>query len=294
MSCCCQNNAPTVPLFSFRTSGERCGRSYNHETDIHTAVSASHTCCQVYLGDPETYQCKTLSPAEKEEVRTACEAGDKTFYVHCPFVANLSKDHNHQSWATALVGQQLGVVEGLPAACVLHIGKRGTLENVAQNINLLHSMGQLPRSYHHRIPYHLLLEVAAGQGTELGCNWDQLRKLYEGIDYSRVGFCIDTQHAYAAGMCDFSSHESVVKLLDEATAIYTGGIALIHLNDSLVEFGRRVDRHAPLRRGHIWSQSDEGLRSLVEYAKVAGVDLVSETSDPITDQAIVQSYWSAD
>jgi len=257
----------------------------------------------MYLGDPTTYQCSTLTPEEKEEVRMACEEGDKTFYVHCPFVANLAKSHQQPSWANAIVAQELAVVEGLPAACVLHIGKSGgsrssldyktgTLEMVAQNINSLQAMGQLPRSHQTRVPYHLLLEVAAGQGTELGSDWNQIRKLYEGIDYSRVGFCLDTQHAFAAGMSDFSNHESIIKLFDEASAIYTGGISLIHLNDSAVEYGRRVDRHAPLRSGHIWREDDQGLRSLVNFAKLSGIDLISETSDPVTDQAIVESYWN--
>ena len=268
------------------------GASFGTVSNVHAAVTSVRSCCQMYLGDPDTYQCHTLSPEEKEEVRIACEQGDKTFYVHCPFVANLAKSHQHHSFANAIVAQELGVVEGLPAACVLHVGKKGTLENVAQNINSLHLTGQLPRSHQARIPYHLLLEVAAGQGTELGSSWEQLRKLYEGIDYSRIGFCLDTQHAFAAGMSDFSNHESVVKLFDEAGGIHTGGISLIHLNDSLVEFGRKVDRHAPLRQGHIWAQQDEGLRSLVMYAKEAGIDLVSETSDPGADQALVESYWA--
>lgn len=295
MACCCYTNhqvTPNQPAFHFRVPGQRCGISYGTVTNVHQAVTSVPTCCQIYLGDPQTYQCHIPTPEQKEEIRQACEEGDKTFYVHCPFVANLAKTHRHDSWANAMVGQQLGVVEGLPAACVLHIGKTGTLETVAQNINHIHLNGQLPRSHQQRIPYHLLLEVAAGQGSELGSNWDELRKLYEGIDYSRVGFCLDTQHAFGAGMSDFSNHESIVKLFDEANAIYTGGISLIHLNDSAVEFGRRVDRHAPLKEGYIWSQGDEGLRSLVEYSKQAGIDLISETSDPNADQAIVKSYWA--
>jgi deoxyribonuclease-4 len=189
-----------------------------------------------------------------------------------------------------MVSRELDVVAGLPAACVLHIGKVGTIETVASHINDLMMSGHLPLSTSSRVPFHLLLEIAAGQGTELGRNWEEIRHLYEALDRTRIGLCVDTQHAFASGMCKFETHEDVVKLFDMANYIAPKGISMIHLNDSARPFGSRVDRHAPLREGHIWSASDEGLVALLDRAKEYGMDLITETSNPIQDNIIVQSY----
>jgi endonuclease IV len=283
MDCCC---ASSKISFARRVPGQRYGGSHGETVRIYDAVSAATDhCCQLFLSP----NAKAMTIEEKDELRQLCEMEDKTFYIHCPFATNLASTAPLSSY---VVSEHLKAVEGLPAACVLHIGKSGTIEQVSQSINNLQSQGYLTRGRHDRIPYHLLLEVAAGQKNELGYSWEDIRHLYEGLDYTRVGFCLDTQHAFAAGMSDFGTHEAVIKVLEEAMSISTGGISLIHLNDSNTEYGRRVDRHAPLRAGYIWRETDEGLQALVEYSGKAGIDLISETSDPLGDQQIVQSYWN--
>jgi deoxyribonuclease-4 len=122
---------------------------------------------------------------------------------------------------------------------------------------------------------------------------EEIRKLYEAVDYSRVGLCIDTQHAFASGLCDFQSHESVVKLYDESYAVIRKGISLIHLNDSKKPFGSCVDRHEILKQGYIWNQSDVGLKALLRMAKDVGTDIISETSDPMADVAMIENYMKS-
>ena len=46
----------------------------------------------------------------------------------------------------------------------------------------------------------VLLENTAGQGTEIGYTLRQLRHIVRGVsDGSRIGICLDTAHAFAAG-----------------------------------------------------------------------------------------------
>lgn len=46
-----------------------------------------------------------------------------------------------------------------------------------------------------------VIENTAGQGSNLGFRFEQLAAIIEGVeDKSRVGVCIDTCHAFAAGM----------------------------------------------------------------------------------------------
>lgn len=289
MSCCCDTVERKLTL-DVRQSECRCGATVPLLSTLHETVSSYRQCrcLQLFLGNPETYDCRVVTKEDKERTRKYCQETDSSFYVHCPYLANLAKPDC--SRAVSVLSKELDVVAGLPAACVLHIGKVGTLENVAQRINDLLAHGHLPISNSKRVPYHLLLEIAAGQGTELGRSWEEIRKLYEALDYTRVGLCIDTQHAFASGMCRFETHEDVVKLFEESYAVLRKGVSLIHLNDSKKPFGSQVDRHEVLKQGYIWSASDVGLKALLRMAKEAGTDIVSETEDPFSDIAFVENY----
>lgn len=288
MDCCC---SPSKFLeLDVRKPQCRCGGHISLRSTLYDTVRSQPgcRCIQMFLGSPTTYECRTITLEDKRRTLAYCGENDTSFYVHAPYVANLAKSNSVNS--INVLSKELEIVADLPAACVLHVGRQGTLENVAQHINEIQSAGHLRLSHHPRVPFHLLLEIAAGQGTDLGTSWEQIRRLYEGLDKTCVGLCIDTQHAFASGMCSFQTHESVVDLFDQAGAIMRKGISMIHLNDSDREFGSCVDRHAPLRRGHIWSQSDRGLRSLLEISHDYGLDLISETKDPVADSILVQRY----
>lgn len=265
--------------------------------DLYSTISHGfgRKCNQIFLGNPLIYNSEdivTFSKKDKQRSLEYCLKTDTTFYVHCPLNTNLADPTKRLG--RNIVSKELQVIKGLPAACVLHIGKRakvnGTLENVGQEINSLIADGSLTHSEFSRIPYNLLLEIAAGQSTELGVTYEEIRHLYESIDTTKVGLCVDTQHAFASGMCGFQTHEEIVKLFDICESITTRGISMIHLNDSKKAFGSRVDRHAPLCKGFIWGNDDQGLKSLVELSHDYSLDLITETNDPFGDYDIVQKY----
>lgn len=278
--CCAIRILPTV----------RCGGTQHLRTTLTDILCQNPQCkcTQLFLSDPISYRCPTITAADKATVRQYCQLHDKTFYVHCPLIANLAKPEASRS--VNVLTKNLQAVRDLPGACVLHVGKVGTLANVAARINELDRQGILVRGTHARVPFHLLLEIAAGQGTELGRTWEEMRHLYEALDTTKVGLCVDTQHAYASGMCQFRDHEDVVTLFDEAQSITHKGISMLHLNDSARPCGSRVDRHEVLRKGHIWYREDDSLRSLLTMSHDMGLDLISETSDPGADMQLVKRY----
>ncbi len=289
MDCCC---APKFLTLDIKYPGSRCGSTTQLRGSLYETISflPKSKCIQMFLGNPISYNCIDITLEDKKRTLDYCVNNDTTFYIHCPFIANLAKQDCIKS--LKVLSKELDTISGLPAACVLHVGKVGTIENVSQRINEIQLNGHLPSSNHFRVPFHLLLECAAGQGTELGKSWEEIRHLYEALDHTTVGLCIDTQHIYASGMCKLETHEDVVKLFDIADSITSKGISMIHLNDSVKDFGSRVDRHAPLKQGYIWSRNDEGLKALIKMSKDYGMDLISETPDPIGDIAIIEQYMS--
>ncbi len=120
-----------------------------------------------------------------------------------------------------------------------------------------------------------VIENTAGQGTNMGFLFEQLAEMIDGVeDKSRVGVCIDSCHAYAAGY-DISYKEGFIETFLEFDE-YVGLKFLkgMHLNDSKKELGSRVDRHDNIGEGKIGA---EGFRLLMQDDRFDDIPMILET-----------------
>ena len=228
MACC--SEVPTAPLpdAPIEAADGRRLRLGSHVHKIDTLMGTLTQswaipcpCIQVYLGGNTNYSVPGFR--DKDQAIDYCAAHNKTIYFHAPVIINLCSDKQDVvEKGISCIQKELNVMEGLPGAVVMHCGRIGTEEQIAESIGKLEIKQTLLRR-------SLLLENGAGQGgkkkgstgpSEKGSTWDSQRKLCEALDHgNRIGFCGDTQHLFAAGMCDFDSHESVVKLYDQVEEI---------------------------------------------------------------------------
>lgn len=123
-----------------------------------------------------------------------------------------------------------------------------------------------------------VIENTAGQGTNLGHRFEHLAAIIDQVDdKSRVGVCLDTCHAFAAGY-DLRTAEATTATLDEFEAVvgfeYLRGM---HLNDAKSAFGSRVDRHHSLGEGNIGL---EAFITIMRDSRIDGVPMVLETIAP--------------
>jgi deoxyribonuclease-4 len=120
-----------------------------------------------------------------------------------------------------------------------------------------------------------LLELMAGQGATLGGSFGELRRIIEGVDdRSRVGICVDTCHAFAAGY-DLRTHEGYEAMLEELDREL--GLAVVkcwHLNDSKGALGSHLDRHVHIGEGEI---GVEGFRLVLNDPRWHGTPMLLET-----------------
>lgn len=123
-----------------------------------------------------------------------------------------------------------------------------------------------------------VIENTAGQGSNLGFEFEQIAHIISKVeDKSRVGVCIDTCHAFAAGY-DIATPEGYARTWDDFDRVigfkYLRGM---HLNDAKKGCGSHVDRHETLGNGLIGKQFFE---MLMADSRFDDIPLILETPDP--------------
>lgn len=123
----------------------------------------------------------------------------------------------------------------------------------------------------------VVIENTAGQGGCLGSTFEELREILSRVeDAARVGVCIDTAHAFAAGF-DIRTRDGFERTWDDFDRIV--GLRFLrgmHLNDSKTGLRSHVDRHESLGKGHLgWGPFER----ILSDPRFAGIPLIVETPD---------------
>lgn len=242
---------------------------------------------QVFVGNPRGWANSPGDPAQDEEFRIRCaEAGIPSF-VHTPYLVNFGSPTAktvEQSVATVrhnlLRGAQIGA-----AGVVVHTGsavngspREDALAQVRENLlPLLEELDSLEDAP------NLLLEPTAGQGQSLCATVQDLGPYLDALDrHPRVGICLDTCHAFAAGH-DLAARDGVEQTLDALLEVAgPGRLQLVHANDSKDVAGAFKDRHERIGHGHIGEQP---FARLLRHKAVRGVPLVIETPGEAAENA---------
>lgn len=234
---------------------------------------------QFFNGHENSYYRKKLSDADAQYlVNYMNETGVRAF-AHCPFCINLSKDPLDHDKSLKAVHGDISALGKAGISSVCHIGhhlNKFSMTSVCRTLSCLDFWG-VPGTY------PLLLENAAGDGTELGVSWDELTYLAQNTD-PHIGFCIDTQHAFAGLKPDLATVDGVnefLKNIDRSVGL--NRVKLFHLNDSKwnpdAPKGKK-DSHANIGSGYIWGVDDKaklGLNHLLLRGAELGISFITET-----------------
>ena len=195
---------------------------------------------------------------------------------HAPYLINLSAPEEDMRRASieALRWDMVVAHARGSLGVVVHCGKH---KDSGVDVGIARMRECLERTLEDAPDIPLLLENTAGQGSELGYTVDQLLELVDGIaPPERLGFCLDTQHAFAAGVLNAEDPDAFSGF---HTPAFMERLKAVHLNDSKVEFGHRADRHALIEQGYM---GRDGMRRILTSPALAHVPLFLET--PIDDE----------
>ncbi|MBI5533474.1 MAG: deoxyribonuclease IV [Deltaproteobacteria bacterium] len=124
----------------------------------------------------------------------------------------------------------------------------------------------------------LLIENTAGQGSSIGSRFEEVAAIVAGVEKAagsagkaRIGVCLDTCHAFAAGYDLSNEHgfDLAWKQFDDVIGLER--LKAMHLNDSKKGLGCRVDRHERIGLGELGTYAFWRLVNDPALAHVVGV-----------------------
>ena len=119
----------------------------------------------------------------------------------------------------------------------------------------------------------VLLETMSGKGTEVGRNFEELRKILNLVEKkSKMGICLDTCHVWDGGYDIVHDLDGVLNDFDHIIGLEH--LKAIHLNDSLNDCGSHKDRHARIGEGKIGM---EALVRIIKHPALREIPFILET-----------------
>ena len=119
----------------------------------------------------------------------------------------------------------------------------------------------------------VLLETMSGKGTEVGRNFEELRKILNLVEKkSKMGICLDTCHVWDGGYDIVHDLDGVLNDFDHIIGLER--LKAIHLNDSLNDCGSHKDRHARIGEGKIGM---EALARIIKHPALREIPFILET-----------------
>lgn len=235
---------------------------------------------QFFARNPRGSKAKELDETDAAAMnRFLTDHAFAPIMVHAPYTLNpcSEKDDVREFAAIALEDDLTRTAKMCVSYYNLHPGSHGS-QGVEAGIEKTSTLLQqiIPESF----DGFVLLETMAGQGSEIGSSFEQIREIIDRIPHNaRIGVCLDTCHVYAAGYDLVNKTDEVLTQFDRIIGL--SRLKYIHLNDSRYECGSHKDRHAPIGEGCI---GIEGIRRIVRHPLLQSLPFCLETPHEIMEE----------
>jgi deoxyribonuclease-4 len=240
---------------------------------IPRAAEIGCTTFQIFTRNPRGW---AFSPISQEERGAFAEglrrAGLSPVVDHMPYLPNLASptpEVYEKSVATFKAELLRCDMLGIPYL-VTHLGSHlGTGMDAGRG----RIVSALDEAIALKTRCMVLLENTAGQRNSLGTTFGDLLAIIEkAVSPGRIGICLDTCHAFAAGYDVKTKFSEVLDELDSAVGI--GRLKVMHMNDAIGGLGSHLDRHYHIGLGEI---GEDGFRNILADERIHALPLIMET-----------------
>lgn len=254
------------------------------------AVSLGANTFAFFTRNPRGGKAKEIDTGDVERfLEFAKEHSFGKLVAHAPYTMNLcAVKENVRSFSREVIAEDLKRMEYTPGNYYnfhpgSHVGQGAEvgIDLIAEVLNEVLTPQQTTI---------VLLETMAGKGSEIGRNFEELRRILDKVELQeKMGVCFDTCHVWDGGY-------DIVNHLDEVLEEFDRVIGLdrlyaVHFNDSMNECGAHKDRHARIGEGCIGLAA---MQRVATHPLLAGKPFILET--PNDDEgyareiALVQSW----
>jgi deoxyribonuclease IV len=292
---------------------------------IHTSIAGSYlnalesarklgaNALQIFSASPRMWQGATvrIPASDAKAFRARRDAlGLGPLVIHANYLVNLAatqpmlRTRSIQAFHEELVR---GVALGADYI-VVHPGSRGEMQIENAIASIVDSIKQAAK----RVPLgkmRILIENTAGMGTAVGSRLEEVAAIVYGLNRGggsdrtddrplQVGVCLDTAHLLAAGY-DIRSEAGLEQTIDAIDRIIgLENVPVVHVNDSKIPLGGRVDRHAHIGEGKIGKDAFARILRHPRFGTLPPEGLVGRAfiletpiDDPGDDRRNVAKIW---
>ncbi|MEO3944573.1 deoxyribonuclease IV [Gorillibacterium sp. CAU 1737] len=240
----------------------------------HTAYRIGAQAFQYFPKNPRSLSVKAFDKADALSCASYCHEYGIVSIAHTPYPTNLATADPKLAQAT--VQSLLNDLE-IANACgslgvVVHFGKGHSGDPLSDYQRILSMLNEVLDNWQGEAK--LLIENQAGDGSPMGTTLHELVQIRSlCAQPEKVGFCLDTCHAYASGLWEPDRWGELVRIGEELG--YWQQLVAVHLNDSVYPHASRKDRHASIGRGAI---GEAQLREVLTTPFLRSVPFVLETA----------------
>jgi DNA polymerase lambda len=243
---------------------------------------------QVYLGSKyltSLREKREITKDQIDKIKLFLKENKMKLFIHSILSLNFCRDPNNprNKWGIDNLVYDLNLCNKLNGSgVVVHMGTHKTPSvNVSYEECVKNFIESIKIALDQTKKAPILLETPVNRENIVGGTLEGLSYIYNSIPkkyLKRVKLCVDTQHIFASGynMRNIEVVKDYFNRLNKLVGIKN--VLLIHFNDSDVQFDSRINRHAPIKKGYIFSdKKNESLKYIINFALNNKITLILET-----------------
>jgi len=243
---------------------------------IDRAVNTGCNTFQIFSRNPRSWKTKELNIDEIRKFRRKITAHEiYPSFVHMPYLPNMAtpkKDLYARSIESLKIELTRCNVLNVPYI-VTHLGSHLGSGKEPGTERVISAVNESLENVDNNVV--ILLENTSGYRNTLGSRFEDIGYIIDRVsNKERIGFCLDTCHAFAAGY-DIRTDQGVSHLLNEIDdTIGLDKLKVIHLNDSKEDFNSKKDIHEHIGLGKIGLN---GFKSILKENRLLKLPFILET-----------------
>jgi len=277
------NGSSAVKLTGIHYAGCHVSAAGSLDKAIDNALLSNAKSFALFLRNQRSWAAKPLDPEVARKFKEKCTKHEFPTHLilpHGSYLVNLGspKEETRKKSVETLIDELkrcemlgLNLFNIHPGSSCGDISREDCIKYIAGGINKALSVTQGVK---------VVLENMSRQGNTIGGDLSELRQIIDLIeDKTRIGVCIDTCHAMAAGY-NLNTQEGFDELIkDIDVKIGFEWLVGLHLNDSKGEAGCKLDRHENIGKGKIGM---DGFKRIMTCKHFTDLPMILET--PFVDE----------